>query len=38
MAQDTFGIEEKTVDKELYEYQQKDIDKIFKVLNTSRKI
>ena len=32
MAQDTFGIEEKTVDKELYDYQQKDIDKIFKIL------
>lgn len=32
MAQDTFGIEEKTVDKELYEYQQEDINKIFKVL------
>lgn len=32
MAQDTFGIEEKTVDKELYTYQQEDISKIFKVL------
>ena len=32
MAQDTFGIEEKTVDKELYAYQQEDINKIFKVL------
>ena len=32
MMQDTFGIEEKTVDKELYDYQQKDIGKIFKVL------
>lgn len=32
MAQDTFGIEEKTVDKELYGYQQEDINKIFKVL------
>lgn len=32
MAQDTFGIVEKTVDKELYEYQQKDINKIFRVL------
>lgn len=30
--QDTFGIEEKTADKELYDYQQKDINKIFKVL------
>lgn len=30
--QDTFGIEEKTVDKELYGYQQKDIEKIFKVI------
>lgn len=33
MAQDTFGIVEKTVDKELYGYQQEDIDKIFKVLD-----
>lgn len=33
MTQDTFGIEEKTVDKELYDYQQKDIDKIFKILD-----
>ncbi|WP_424493488.1 DEAD/DEAH box helicase [Salinimicrobium sp. GXAS 041] len=33
MAQDTFGIEEKTVDKELYDYQQKDIDKIFNVID-----
>lgn len=32
MAQDTFGIEEKTVDKELYDYQQEDINKIFKIL------
>lgn len=32
MAQGTFGIEEKTVDKELYQYQQEDINKIFKVL------
>ncbi|NJW53214.1 DEAD/DEAH box helicase [Salinimicrobium oceani] len=32
MAQDTFGIVEKTVDKELYEYQQQDINKIFKVI------
>ncbi len=32
MAQDTFGIVEKKVDKELYGYQQEDIDKIFKVL------
>ncbi|GAB2768887.1 DEAD/DEAH box helicase [Salinimicrobium soli] len=32
MTQDTFGIEEKTVDKELYDYQQKDIEKIFEVL------
>ncbi len=32
MTQDTFGIEEKTVDKELYDYQQKDINKIFKIL------
>ncbi|SDL18250.1 Helicase conserved C-terminal domain-containing protein [Salinimicrobium catena] len=32
MTQDTFGIEEKTVDKELYDYQQQDIDKIFKIL------
>ncbi len=33
MAQDTFGIEEKTVDKELYDYQQKDIEKIFNVID-----
>lgn len=33
MTQDTFGIEEKTVDKELYDYQQKDINKIFKILD-----
>ena len=33
MAQDTFGIEEKTVDKELYDYQQKDIKKIFDVID-----
>lgn len=32
--QDTFGIEEKVVEKELYDYQQKDIEKIFKVLST----
>lgn len=32
MGQDTFGIVEKKVDKELYEYQQEDIEKIFKVL------
>ncbi|MCC8360322.1 DEAD/DEAH box helicase [Salinimicrobium sediminilitoris] len=32
MAQDTFGIVEKKVDKELYGYQQEDIDKIFKVI------
>lgn len=32
MTQDTFGIVEKTVDKELYDYQQKDINKIFKIL------
>ncbi|MFD0975541.1 DEAD/DEAH box helicase [Salinimicrobium gaetbulicola] len=32
MTQDTFGIEEKTVDKELYDYQQEDINKIFKIL------
>ena len=32
MAQDTFGIVEKKIDKELYEYQQEDINKIFKVL------
>ncbi|MGB7842901.1 MAG: DEAD/DEAH box helicase [Salinimicrobium sp.] len=32
MAQDTFGIENKTVDKELYDYQQNDINKIFKIL------
>jgi superfamily II DNA or RNA helicase len=32
MAQDTFGIEEKKVDKELYGYQQQDIEKIFKVI------
>lgn len=30
--QDTFGIEEKTIDKELYEYQQRDIAKIFTVI------
>ena len=33
MTQDTFGIEEKTVDKELYDYQQQDINKIFKILD-----
>ena len=32
MAQDTFGIVEKKMNKELYEYQQEDINKIFKVL------
>lgn len=32
MIEDTFGIQEKTVDKELYDYQQQDIEKIFKVL------
>lgn len=32
MIQDTFGIEEKTADKELYDYQQQDIEKIFKVI------
>ena len=32
MAQDTFGIEEKKVDKELYQYQEEDINKIFNVL------
>lgn len=34
MTQDTFGIEEKTVDKELYDYQQEDINKIFKILES----
>lgn len=29
---ETFGIEEKTIDKELYEYQERDIAKIFKVI------
>lgn len=33
MTQETFGIEEKTVDKELYDYQQKDIEKIFNILD-----
>lgn len=33
MIQDTFGIEEKTADKELYDYQQQDIEKIFKVIS-----
>jgi len=32
MAVETFGIEKKKVDKELYGYQQKDIDKIFNVI------
>lgn len=32
MKESTFGIEEKKVDKELYGYQQKDIEKIFKCL------
>ena len=32
MALETFGIEKKKVDKQLYEYQQKDIDKIFGVI------
>ena len=32
MASETFGIEKKKVDKELYDYQQKDIDKIFGVI------
>ena len=32
MTNDTFGIEEKKVDKELYNYQKKDIDKIFNVI------
>lgn len=32
MALETFGIEKKKVDKELYDYQQKDIDKIFGVI------
>lgn len=32
MTQDTFGIVEKKMDKELYEYQQEDINKIFQVL------
>lgn len=35
MTQDTFGIEEKTVDKELYDYQQEDINKIFKILEAN---
>ena len=33
MAVETFGIEDKKVDKELYDYQQKDIDKIFNVID-----
>ncbi|WP_029034855.1 DEAD/DEAH box helicase [Salinimicrobium terrae] len=33
MGQDTFGIVEKKVDKELYEYQQEDINKIFRVID-----
>ena len=33
MTKDTFGIEEKKIDKELYDYQQKDIGKIFKVID-----
>lgn len=32
MIQETFGIEEKTADKELYDYQQRDIEKIFEVI------
>ncbi|WP_373058303.1 DEAD/DEAH box helicase [Zunongwangia sp. H14] len=32
MEIETFGIENKKVDKELYDYQQKDIEKIFKVI------
>lgn len=32
MIQDTLGIQDKTVDKELYDYQQQDIEKIFKVI------
>lgn len=32
MAVETFGIEKKKVDKELYDYQQKDINKIFSVI------
>ena len=33
MALETFGIEKKKVDKELYDYQQKDINKIFGVID-----
>ena len=29
MALETFGIEKKKVDRKLYDYQQKDISKIF---------
>ncbi|HET8885139.1 MAG TPA: DEAD/DEAH box helicase [Salinimicrobium sp.] len=32
MANDTFGIENKKVDKELYKYQEEDIQKIFRVI------
>lgn len=32
MASETFGIEEKKVDKQLYDYQKKDINKIFGVI------
>ncbi|MFD1095873.1 DEAD/DEAH box helicase [Salegentibacter chungangensis] len=32
MGVETFGIEEKKVDKQLYGYQEKDIEKIFKVI------
>ena len=32
MKVETFGIENKKVDKQLYDYQQKDIDKIFSVI------
>ncbi len=32
MGVETFGIEKKKVDKELYDYQQKDINKIFAVI------
>ncbi|HET8855026.1 MAG TPA: DEAD/DEAH box helicase [Salinimicrobium sp.] len=34
MAELTFGIEKKKADKELYDYQQKDIEKIFQTLET----
>ncbi|HET7360729.1 MAG TPA: DEAD/DEAH box helicase family protein, partial [Salinimicrobium sp.] len=33
MEQATFGIGEKSIDKELYDYQQEDIGKIFKCLD-----